>query len=464
MLQRMLELRHKKAQILGFDTHADYILQDRMAKSTKAVSEFLCSLAKDLDGLWRKERKSWMRHKYSQRMPTQGKHLPGRDRCVDTLDAESEGPHSSSVDDDGTTGGYHGNAEFIADWDYSYLLNLSNKKDFHVDHRVIQEYFPTEQVVPKVMRIFEKVLSLKFAEVENAEKWHEEVKLFEVRDAESNGKMGYFFLDLYPRDGKYGHAAMFELQPRWKTKDGETLYPICAVLTNFTPPSGANPSLLNHGELTTFFHEFGHVMHEICRTNKYFAFGLNGVDTDFVEAPSQMLENWAWQPEILKGLSSHYKTGEKLPEKVIDSLVKSHSANAGGSTLRQILLARLDQELHSGDGSRDAARVYRDLQRLLMGMEPIEGTNFPAHFGHLAGGYDASYYGYLWSEVFSTDMFESAFKKEGILNSAVGKRYRDIILGPGGARDPAEMLREFLGRDPSDAPFLKSKGIEVKEQ
>ncbi|CAG0915996.1 unnamed protein product [Notodromas monacha] len=444
ILQRMLKLRHEKAQLLGYKTHADFVLENRMAKTASKVDDFLQNLVCDLDPLWKKEQRNWLRLR--QRLPKTNE-MPGRIDVLGSLD------ETDSMEDECQS------SEPIADWDYSFLLNLSNQKQYHVDHKLIQEYFQSDLVVPGVLRIFETILGLKFSHVPDAPVWHKSVNMYEVKDAATNQRMGYFFLDLYPRDGKYGHAAMFELQPHWTTPDNKIMQPICAVVSNFTPPTANLPSLLTHGEVTTFFHEFGHVMHEICRRNKFYAFGLNGVDTDFVEAPSQMLENWAWEPKIIKDLSKHYQTGKQMPDHIIRSLVKSHSANAGGLTLRQILLSRLDQEIHFGDGSVNAEKVHRDLQKVLLGIEPLEGTNFPAHFGHLAGGYDASYYGYLWSEVFSADMYESTFKQEGMMNPETGMRYRKTILEPGGARDPQDMLKEFLGREPSDRAFLKSKGI-----
>merc|ERR1711871_305377 len=209
-----------------------------------------------------------------------------------------------------------------------------------------------------------------------------------------------------------------------------------------------------------FFHEFGHVMHQICAEAEYSRFAGTAVERDFVEAPSQMLENWCWVKEGLQRLSSHHETGEPLPEADVETLVRSKNANAGGMNKRQVLLGSFDQTIHSRKQA-NTSEVLAELTKSLLGLEMTPGTNMSASFGHLAGGYDAQYYGYLWSEVFSADMFETRFKKSGVFNPEVGMAYRRCILKPGGSRPAEESLREFLGRDPVPEPFLRSLGLAV---
>jgi len=315
-----------------------------------------------------------------------------------------------------------------------------------------------EVVTAGLMDIYQRILGLKFTKVDGEEVWHEDVEQWRVDDAETGQNIGYFYLDLYPRDGKYGHACMMQLQPGCKDSQGNRQKSVVVMITNFSKPTKEKPSLLDHKEVETYFHEFGHVMHGICsNTNTSRFFGTN-VERDFVEAPSQMLENWVWQEESLRLMSGHYKDSSALPKEMVDKLVASRNANAGGFTLRQIFLATFDQRLHSAKGKVDTAAIIRDTYKEIVGIDVIPGTNFAAIFGHLVG-YDAQYYGYLWSEVYSQDMFATRFEKEGVLNAKTGLDYRNLILAPGGSKDGTELLKDFLGREPNQEAFLRSKGL-----
>jgi len=423
ILEELIQLRQKQAELLGYKNHAAYILEERMAKKPEDVSNFLVDLSKKLNPLWSQEREDMLKMK--------------KEEC------EKYGYE------------YTGKMDF---WDFRYYMNQVEEKVYAVDQNELRQYFPLEKVTSGLLHIYQILLGLTFTQEPDAATWHEDVKLYRINDTASNELLGYCFLDLYPRDGKFGHAAIFPLQPTCVVANGERQVAVCAMMCNFTKPTKDKPALLDHSEVETFFHEFGHVMHHICSRATYAMFAGTRVERDFLEAPSQMLENWVWEKEPLTLMSGHYQNGATLPDEMVEKLQKSRKANAGGFNLRQIVLASFDQAIHTrGEADTKAffAKTYVDV----MGIEPIPNTNMPANFGHLAGGYDAQYYGYLWSEVFSMDMYTSRFKKEGILDPAVGMDYRMKILQPGGSKDAAVLLKNFLGRDPTSEAFLRSKGL-----
>lgn len=417
ILERLVKLRHEQSQILGYKNHASYVLDVRMAKKPEAVLEFLEDLSVKLRPLLRKEMEIMLELKKKE-MDERGIEFDNK----------------------------------IHIWDYRYYSNMREEREFDVDHQLLKDYFPLEKVTSGLFEIYQNLLSLKFVQVNDPFVWHEQVQMYLVFD--DHGYVGSFYLDLFPRSGKYSHAACFGIQ----CQAGDQ-YPVAAVVANFTKPGPSSPSLLLHNEVVTFFHEFGHVMHQICSKVQYSRFSGTRVERDFVEAPSQMLENWCWEPESLKKMSGHYKTGESLPDHLMDKLIASKNANAGLGNLRQIFFGSFDQKAHSSP-SINSAELFNKMQEEIMGISASEGSNSAASFGHLAGGYDASYYGYMWSEVFSADMFESVFKKN-LLDKDAGMRYRREILSVGGSRDAMDSIEKFLGRKPNSAAFLKSKGLSL---
>jgi thimet oligopeptidase len=350
----------------------------------------------------------------------------------------------------------------IKAWDYRFYMNLREEKEFMVDHELVKQYFPLQKVTEGLLEIYQHLLALKFVEVTNPKTWHPEVRLFEVYDAKNPKEfVGNFYLDLHPREGKYGHAAVFGLQPSFgfgdSSPESRKQYPVAAMVANFTKPGKEKPSLLNHQEVVTYFHEFGHVVHQICSKTKYSRFSGTRVERDFVEAPSQMLENWCWEKESLLKMSGHYQTGAPLPEHILEKLVAAKNANAGIFNFRQMFFGIFDQTIHSMS-SANTEQVYNSLMHKVFQVPPSPGTNGSASFGHLAGGYDATYYGYLWSEVYSADMFDSKFRGN-VLDQKSGIEYREKILLVGGTRDAIDSLKDFLGREPNSNAFMKSKGI-----
>lgn len=425
ILEELIELRHKQANLLGYPTHVAYITELRMAKTPEAVDKFLKELAVKLGPLWHKERETMLQFK--------------KEECKQQ-DREFDG--------------------CLNYWDCRYYMAMVEEKLYAVDQNQLKEYFPIDTVTKGLLEIYQELLSLKFTEIENGEVWHPDVRMFRVNDAADGQMLGYFYLDLFPREGKFGHAAVFGLQPGCLLNDGNRQVAVAAMVANFTKPTKDKPSLLDHKEVETYFHEFGHVMHQMCAQAQFARFSGTRVERDFIEAPSQMLENWVWEKEPLRRMSGHYQDGSPLPDTIIEKLIQSQTANAGIFNLRQIGLATFDQKIHSVEKA-NTQQLFAQLFNDITEIPAIEGTNMPASFGHLAGGYDAQYYGYLWSEVFSMDMFYSRFRKEGVMNPTVGLDYRRYILQPGGSLDGSEMLRNFLGRDPKIDPFLHSKGLSV---
>ena len=242
-------------------------------------------------------------------------------------------------------------------------------------------------------------------------------------------------------------------------QDGTYQIPFVAIVANLNKPSGDTPSLLKHGEVETLFHEFGHVLHNALTKAKYSTFSGTSVSWDFVEAPSQMLERWAWDPQVLKKISKHYKTGEALPDEVINRMIAAKNFGAGGMYLRQDFFAQYDMTLHTADTTPDSTKLYFELTKKIRGLPLTKGTIPQASFGHIMGGYDAGYYGYLWSEVIAEDFF-GEFKKHGIFNPETGLKFRREILEKGGTLDEEKMVENFLGRPADNKPFLKSIGLE----
>lgn len=419
LLEKTLTLRREIARLLGYKNHAELRLEDRMAKNPKTVMSFLKDLQKKLKPLGKKEDKEMIAYKNSKT----GK-----------------------------------NSRTLYSWESGYWSNKFRKENLELDSEKIKEYFPSQVVIDGMLDLFGGVFGITFEPVD-IPVWHPDVKAFKIKDKASGELVAYFYMDLYPREGKYKHAACFGLVEGEEKQDGTYQIPFVAIVANLNKPSGDTPSLLKHGEVETLFHEFGHVLHNALTKAKYSAFSGTSVSWDFVEAPSQMLERWAWDPQVLKKISKHYKTGEALPDDLIKRMIAAKNFGAGGMYLRQDFFAQYDMTLHTADTTPDTTKLYFELTKKIRGLPLTKGTIPQASFGHIMGGYDAGYYGYLWSEVIAEDFF-GEFKKNGIFNPETGLKFRREILEKGGTLDEEKMVENFLGRPADNKPFLKSIGLE----
>lgn len=418
LLEKTLTLRHQIARLLGYDTHAELRLQNRMAKNPKTVMTFLKDLQKKLKPMGRKEDKEMLAYKN-----------------------EKTGKKSRT----------------LYPWESGYWSNKYRKENLALDSEKIKEYFPSQVVIDGMLDLFGGVFGITF-EKADIPVWHEDVKAFKIKDSSTNDLIAYFYMDLYPREGKYKHAACFGLVEGEEKDDGSYQTPFVAIVANMNKPSDTTPSLLKHGEVETLFHEFGHVLHNALTRSKYSAFSGTNVSGDFVEVPSQLLERWAWDKEVLKKISKHYRTGESLPDDLIEKMIAAKNFGAGGAYLRQNFFAQYDMSLHMADKTPDTTKVYFDLTKKIRALPLTKGTIPQASFGHIMGGYDAGYYGYLWSEVIAEDFF-SEFEKNGIFNQETGLKFRREVLEKGGTVDEEKMAENFLGRPVDNTPFLRSIGL-----
>jgi thimet oligopeptidase len=286
------------------------------------------------------------------------------------------------------------------------------------------------------------------------------VQLFRIRDRTSGELIAHFYADLFPREGKFGHAAAFPIVIGHMGADGEYVKPVNAIVANFTPPAGDRPSLLTHGprgEVETLFHEFGHILHMSLTRAEFTRFSAASTEWDFVEAPSQIMEHWVWQPDVLARFARHYKTGEPIPRELVERMAGSRYLNVGLRATRQVFFGIVDLALHATTAKPDMEAAMRDSWQVTQLPYP-EDTFFLAGFGHLMGGYDAGYYGYLWAEVIGDDMW-GRFADEGITSPEVGADYRRAILEPNGSKTGDDLVAGFLGRPASIETYLRMRGM-----
>jgi len=343
-------------------------------------------------------------------------------------------------------------------WDYRYLLNMYKQNHLSVDENKIAKYFPMEKTIAGLFAIYEDFFNIKFQELPVEGLWDDSLKGFSVTDGNSGVVLGYFLLDLFPRENKFSHAAHLDIVQATYNSDGIPNKHLSIVLANFSKSTATKPSLLKSSEVSTFFHELGHALHALLGRTKMASFSGARVKMDFVELPSQMLEEWLWDKDILQSLSSHYQTNESLSDDQIAAIIALKNFDSGYSILRQANFALLSLNYFKHALLDDPQMLMKKLYNSTINtLEFCPENHMYAAFGHLTE-YGPKYYGYLWSKVFALDLFD-VIKKEGLRNPIIGKRYVDQVIGRGGSVDPNILLENFLGRKPTQNAFLRDMGL-----
>lgn len=426
LLEKILPLRDNIARQLGYPSWADYRIEVKMATNAATAMDFLEKLKAGLQPKFDAELAEFRRLKIK----------------------ETGDPNAR-----------------VNLWDWRYLSNQLKKEKYNVDAEQLRVYFPYQRVLDGMFRIYQSIFGLRFEPVEPPQKWIGDLQLYAVADAQSGEPLGLFYLDMFPREGKYHHFAQFHLVGGKRLASGKYQRPTVALICNFPSPAPDKPSLLSHSDVETIFHEFGHAMHSILTRAQYSRFAGTSVPGDFVEAPSQMLENWVWDKKVLDSFAADYRDPDKkIPADILAKLREAKLATEATRYRRQLSFGLTDLTLHTqiraGNAAQTLTLANQVLSDVFLPMMP--DTAFVAYFGHLMG-YDAGYYGYAWADAIAADMatvFEHAPK--GYFDTTAGRRLRTEIYEPGNSRDVNVSIEKFLGRKPSLAPFLRKLGIESK--
>ncbi|MBI9055587.1 MAG: Zn-dependent oligopeptidase [Bacteroidales bacterium] len=419
VLKQILIEREKLALLLGYKTFAEYRTENRMAKNPQNVWDFENSLKEKVRAKAERD--------YNELLEV--KRAYTKDNTVKTIEA----------------------------WEASFYNNILLKEKYELDNQKLKEYFEVGNVINGLFKISQHLYGVKFEQVENASVWHKDVLFYEVK--ENDKLIARFYLDLYPRENKYNHAACFGMIPGKKVNDDYQI-PTASLVCNFPKATEDMPALMPHNDVETFFHEFGHLMHDLLTKAELASQAGTNVARDFVEMPSQIFENWAWDYEALSLFANHYKTGDLLPKELHEKMLAAKNVGSGLQVLQQVFYGSLDMTYHDkydANGSKNTSSLVEDLQNDITMFKFQEGTHFEAGFGHL-NGYAAGYYSYLWALVFADDMF-SVFEQNGIMDQATGLKLKEIVLERGSTIEEMEIVKEFLGREPNEAAFLKSIGL-----
>jgi peptidyl-dipeptidase Dcp len=415
---KIAKLRFERAQLLGYKTHADFVLEERMAQTPGKVDSFLNELLEKAKPAAKDE---------FNNLETFAKNLDGID--------------------------------YLEKWDSAYYSEKLKQKLFDLDDEQLKPYFKLENVIEGAFTVANKLFGLQFEEISSIDKYHEDVLTYKVIDSQGE-LVSIFYADFFPRAGKRNGAWMTSYKPQM-IKNGVNERPHVSIVCNFTKPTKSKPSLLTFNEVTTLFHEFGHALHGMLANTKYPSLSGTSVYWDFVELPSQILENWCYEEETLKLFATHYETGEVIPMELIEKIKASSTFHEGMQTLRQISFGLLDMSWHGVDPSQISNVKSHEV-------EAFKGTNlYPdvaencmsTSFSHIfQGGYSSGYYSYKWAEVLDADAFEY-FKEEGIFNTTVADKFKTYVLSQGGTEDPMTLYKKFRGQEPKPEALLRRAGL-----
>ncbi|PWU26812.1 oligopeptidase A [Pseudomonas sp. RW407] len=417
VMQEILDLRQELARLLGYANFSALSLATKMAESPEQVLHFLRDLA--------------VRSKpYAQQDLDQLKAYAAEQGCAQ-----------------------------LQSWDSGYYGEKLREARYSVSQEALRAYFPVDKVLSGLFAIVQKLYGIQIRELHDFERWHPDVRLFEIE--EHGQHVGRFYFDLYARANKRGGAWMDGARDRRRDAAGQLIAPVAYLVCNFTPAVNGKPALLTHDEVTTLFHEFGHGLHHLLtRVEHAGASGINGVAWDAVELPSQFMENWCWEPEGLALISGHYETGAPLPQDILEKMLAAKNFQSGLMMVRQLEFSLFDFELHTshGDG-RSVLDVLNGVRDEVAVMRPPAYNRFANSFAHIfAGGYAAGYYSYKWAEVLSADAF-SRFEEEGVFNPQTGAAFREAILAKGGSQELMALFVAFRGREPSIDALLRHSGL-----
>ena len=419
IVKKIVDLRIKIANILGYETYADYALEERMAKSKTTVNEFIENLLE----------------------PS----LPFAKKDVADVFAYAK------------KNGFEGDR--LESWDFSYWSEKYQQAEYSLSAEELKPYFQLESCIDAVFGLATTLYGISFTELDNVPVYHEDVKVYEVKDADGS-HLALFYADFFPRASKRGGAWMTEFRGQ-SIENGVEKRPFISIVCNFTKPTADAPALITHDELTTFLHEFGHALHGIFAQGRYGSLTGTNVSRDFVELPSQIMENWAYEPEYLNSFAKHYQTGESIPAELIEKIVAAKNYLAGYAQVRQLHFGYLDMAWHTLKEVPATGTVEFEQNTLApySVMPSVEGAAFSTSFSHIfSGGYSAGYYSYKWAEVLEADAF-SLFKEKGIFNTEVSSSFRENILSKGGAEDESVIYRNFRGHDPEPQALMEKLGL-----
>ena len=423
VVKNIVDLRIKMANILGFETWADYQLEERMAKNRNTVNEFISQLLE-----------------------------PSMEYAL--KDVESVFQYAKK-------NGFEGDR--LMPWDFTFWSERYQEAEYSLNAEELKPYFRLENCIDAVFSLANRLYGLEFNELDNVPAYHEDVKVYEVKDADGR-HMALFYADFFPRASKRGGAWMTEFRGQ-SIKDGVEYRPFISTVMNFTKPTADTPALITHDEFTTFLHEFGHALHGILAEGRYASLTGTSVPRDFVELPSQILENWGYEPEYLNSFAKHYQTGEQIPAELIEKIVAAKNYLAGYGQVRQLHFGYIDMNWHSLTSVPEMSVIEFEQSVLApyATLPAVENTGFSTSFSHIfSGGYSAGYYSYKWAEVLEADAF-SLFKEKGIFNQEVAKSFRDNILSKGGSDDASVLYRNFRGRDPQPEALMVKLGLTTRK-